>query len=238
MYTRAELIVLLPLLCIMVGITIALYMLLKNKSKRIQNIPFIAITILLWIGEIIKQILNFRDGFDAWRLPIHYCSTLFIWFTLAEFTKGKFRNVMENIAFVSALLLFAVFYLYPRGILGDNCEQPFEDYYSFHSIYHHHMSLLYFMLGVAFKRFHPTHKLGWIWVLCTSIYYIIAIICAYALDTNFFNILESVIPPVESLRLLCGQVVYTIGLGGVLIFFGASVFWISTWFVNRKKKQD
>ncbi len=235
-YTKAELIVLPIALITMITITFLLHFFLKDKAKRIQDIPFQVITILLIFGEIIKQILEFNevDGYDFWAIPLHFCSTYFFWFALAEFSKGSFKTTMENIAFVASVYLVVGFYTMPKGIIGSACENIFENYSTFHTFFFHHLVLFYFILGIAFKRYTPKKQYVKAWVICFSAYFILATTCAHLLNTNYFNLLESNIPLMESFRLWAGQITYTFVMAFVTIAGGAIFLWVTSYFKNKK----
>ncbi|MBE5753451.1 MAG: hypothetical protein E7343_05240 [Clostridiales bacterium] len=235
-YTKAELIVLPIALITMILITVLLYYFLKDKPKKIQDIPFQIITILLIVGEIIKQILEFSksDGYDFWAIPLHFCSTYFFWFALAEFSKDSFKTTMENVAFVASVYLVVGFYAMPKGIIGSACENIFENYSTFHTFFFHHLVILYFILGVAFKRYNPKKQYVKSWIICFSAYFILATTCAHLLNTNYFNLLESSIPLMESFRLWAGQIPYTLIMAFVTIAGGA-IFILISWNVSNKK---
>lgn len=222
MYTSSELFVIPTMFLILLAITLMLWLLLRDKNKMVQNIPFIIITLALIGGEIAKQIISIRQGYDFWNLPLHFCSTYFIWFALAEFSFGEMRKSMQNIAFVATVYLAVGMYIAPRGILGSACDNIFADFYSAHSFFFHHLVILYSMLCIAFKRFNPKKRDAWVWSLCFAIYFAVAATCAYTFNENFFNILHSEnIPPLEPFRLAVGQVVYNAMLAFVVIFLGA-----------------
>lgn len=215
----------LALSCVLL-ITVAVWFAVRNKSEKIQNLPFIVVTIVMVVGEVVKQVVGLlsSEGYDLWFIPAHFCSTYFIWYTLAEFSPKKHRQTMRNIAFVASLYFVALFYFYPSGILS--CEGIFKKFSTFHSFFFHHLVLLYFTLSVALKRFKPTKKDVLPFIVCMICYYVVAVILAYALDTNYMNILHSVIFFVEEWRVKFGQVPYNIGLGAVIIFSGAIFMWI------------
>ena len=236
-YTKAEVMVIIPGFFILLGITLLLWFFLRNQSQKVKDIPFFCIAVIILALEIVKQIRNALTEKDLWALPFHYCSTFFLWFSLAEFSWGKFRKHMQNMAFISSICLLAVFYIGPRGILGSNCDAPFSDFKSFHGLTYHHLALLYGLLGIALKRFHPSIIDGWLWVLCSGIYFIIAMTCAYTLDENYFNVLYSIIPPLEWIRVTLGQVPYLIVLATFLLFGGAAVSWVPYAIMKHRKKR-
>ena len=228
MYTDVEKVVIPRTLCILLIITFLLWLLLRNKGEAAQGIPFKIIALILLIGEVAKQIISIRQGYNLWHLPLHFCSTYFIWFSIAEFSKGELHLSMRNMSFVATFYLCAAMYSYPGSIVP-HCDNIFENYFSAHSFFFHHLVVLYMLLMVAFKRYKPQKKDALVWVGCFTIYYCVTLICAYTLEKNYFNILHSgPLTFIEPLRLKVGQVCYDIGLLFVLLFFGSCILYVSS----------
>ena len=237
MYTDAEKIVMPLMFFILLVITFLLWLLLRNKSERWQSIPFKIITLALIAGEGIKQYLSIKEGYDFWNLPLHFCSTYFIWFSIAEFSKGKLHLTMRNISFVATFYLCTAMYSYPGSIVP-HCDNIFKDYFSAHSFFFHHLVILYLLLTIAFKRYKPQKKDALVWVGCFTIYYALAFICAHTFEKNFFNILHSgPLTFIEPIRLKIGQVWYNIGLLFVLLFFGSSILYVSAVIRQRRLRK-
>ena len=238
MYSDAEKVVMPLMFFILLAITVLLWLLLRNKSEKWQSIPFKIITLALIVGEGIKQYLSIKEGYNFWNLPLHFCSTYFIWLSLAEFSVGKMQKTMRNIAFVATIYLFVGLYTYPSGIFGDLCENVFETYFTVHSFFYHHLVILYMLLSIAFKRFHPRKRDAFTWMACFSVYFVVALVCAYTFEENFFNILNSEpLPILEPVRLAVGQVLYNAGLGAVLIFAGSGVIFLSAVISEKMRKK-
>ena len=145
-YTKAELIILPIAFLSMLGIALFLRRLLLNKPEKIQKIPFIIIAILMLVGEFAKQIRGIIVGYNLWWLPLHFCSAFFLWFSLAEFTKGEFARRMRSVAFLATLCLFVAMYFNPRSIIGNACENIFSSFLSAHTFFFHHLAIFYFLL--------------------------------------------------------------------------------------------
>lgn len=234
-YTSAEFVVLPLALIAMLGLASLLRFVTLGKSERIQNLPFIIIAALVLLMEFSKQMRNLRGGYDTWGLPFHYCSTFAVWLPLAEFTRGNFRKRMKNVAFVATFCLLTLFYFGPRPIIGNACANLFQEYSAFHTFFYHHLALFYCILGIFFKRFTPERKDGWLWITCMSVYFSLALTFAFTFDRNFFNILYSDVPFLESFRLAFGQIPYLFLLSSLLLFGGASVFWITARIAEKRK---
>ena len=228
MYTEAEKFLMPLAFCILLVCTILLWLLLRNKSETWQSVPFKVIAVLLVIGELGKQIVSIKQGYNFWHLPLHFCSTYFIWFSLAEFSVGKMRKTMQNVAFVATLYLFVALYSYPSGVLSAACDDVFKTYFTAHSFFFHHLVILYMMLSIALKRYKPKKVDALTWVICFSVYFAVATICAYKLNENYFGILNGdLLPPIEPIRVKIGQFWYDAGIGFVLIFFGSGLMFLS-----------
>ena len=238
MYTAAESYLMSRLFVILLAITIVLWLLLRKRSEAVKSIPFIVITLALIVGEVIKQVKCYRYGYTYWDLPLHFCSTYFIWFTMAEISVGKLRKTMQNIAFISTFYGVIGMYVSPSGIFGAGaCENMFIDYFTAHSIIFHHLVALYLMLSIALHRFHPKKSDAVVWVICFTVYFAVAFYCSYVLETNFFNIRNSEsIPILETFRLQVGQVVYNACLW-VVLCLGGIVLWISAWISGLLKER-
>ncbi len=236
-YTDAEKKLIPLMFCILLAITILLWLLLWKKSECWQNLPFQVIAVSLTVGEIIKQVISIKNGYNYWHLPLHFCSTYFIWFAIAEFSVGKIQKTMRNVSFVATLYLFIAMYSYPQGVLGKVCDDVFKTYFTVYSFFFHHLVILYLMLTIAFKRFHPQKRDAWTWMICFGCYFAVATVCAYKFNKNFFGILNgNLLPILEPIRLQIGQFWYDAGLAFVLIFFGAGVMFFSALAADLVKK--
>ena len=236
MYKSAEAFVIPFTFFILLGVTIFLWAVLHNASERVKRVPFLVITVLLLVGEVGKQVISIRRGYDFWNLPLHFCCTYVLWFSLAECSFGRFKQTMRNIAFVATLYLCVGLYLAPRGILGDACERVFENYFTAHSFFYHHFIILYMMLSIAFKRFQPRKGDAWVWGVCFAVYFTAAAVCAYTFQQNFFDILNSEpLPLFEPFRLTVGQAVYNACLAVVAGLFGVVFIRISVRLRQKKR---
>lgn len=239
-WTQSELIVLPIAFICMLAITIATSIWLKNKSDKIKNIPLSIIAILLFVLEIAKQIINIVQGYTWWTLPLHFCSFFFVWYPLAQFTKGKWQEIFKTIAFVWGFFLTIAFYVSPQPIIGNATDSIFASFSTAHTFFFHHLAILYFMLTLGLKLYKPKYEHIIYGLCCLLIYAIIAIPCAYIFDTNFCNILFSDLTLLENLRLATNQFVYDfvlllLGALGVVIVISISTF-IYNFVINKNKK--
>ena len=222
-YTKAERIVLPIAFVSMCLIALLLRTLLLKKSEKVKKIPFLVVTSLMVLGELVKQIRGMIIGYDLWWIPLHFCSTFFVWFSLAEFAKGEFAKRMKSVAFLTTLCLFVAMYLSPRSILGNACENIFSSFSSAHSFFFHQLAIFYMLLSLALNRVNLQKKDAYYWITCMSAYFTIAVISAYALNTNYFSLLYFPLSFLDSFRVAYGQIPYNLLQACVLIFAPLSV---------------
>ncbi len=215
MWSNDEKVVLPLTLFIIVILSILITYLIKGKSQRIKKLPFILIAAVLLILEVIKQINAFPD-YSLWTIPLHFCSTFMIWFSIASFTKGKLSDLGFSISVTSGFLFLILFYINPSSIIGNSSSNILGSFGEFHTFIYHHTIILFMLLAIFNNMFKPKlkHALG-IFVLYT-IYAILAIIFANVLDVNFTNLLQSNIGFMQLFLDNYGKILYTI----VMYLFG------------------
>lgn len=235
--TKEEWLILGLVLLAIIGIAIGLGFALRKKDEKIRRIPLIVITIVLVVLEIIKQTTSIIDGYSMWSFPLHFCSTYFIWFSLANFTRGKFQKAMQCVAFVASFYLLVLFYFDPTSIIGSSTTAVFASFYNFHTFVFHHLVLLYFFLTITLKMvdFKPKYCLHF--SISMAIYYCIAVIFANIFSVNYMNILHSSIGFMENFRLACGQIIYNIALGLLTVFVGTIIILILHLILKKIKEK-
>lgn len=223
-WSQSDLIVLPISLGVIIVISILLGVLFKNKSAQARSIPLMVIAATILVLEAIKQVKGIAEGYGFWTFPLHFCSLFLYFFPLACFAKGKVQNFGKTMSFVCSTLLFVMFYFNPGTIIGaETTANIFESFSSFHTFIYHHLAILFLPLSLAL-RFYNFDKKCYLHVLIGfTLYAVIMIPCAYLMDTNFCNILESNIPFMESLRLQVGQVAYTIIMYLISIIGGVAI---------------
>lgn len=236
-YSSDDVVVLSITAAVMVVISVLLGVFLRKRSEKIKQIPFLVITILLLVMEFVKQILSIIDGYSTWTIPLHFCSTYFIWFSIANFSKGKFSKAMKTVAFVASFYLVALFYFNPQSIIGDATSDLFGSFGNFHTFFFHHLVILYFCLTIALFNFRFELKHVYYWLISITSYYGIAVLFAHLLDTNYMNILTSNVSFMESMRLAIGQVGYTIIFGLMTIGVGAIIILIASLVTRHVEKK-
>lgn len=228
MYSISEVIVLFPTLIGMIAFGFLLsHFVLKDKSDKVKNIPFLCISSILLILEVIKQVrLIIIDDWSWWSFPLHFCSLFMLWFSLDSFGKGKVKKFGQTLSFVSCVWFILLFYIGPQGIIGDACKNVFASFSTFHTFFYHQFIVLYFIFMVCLRTYKCDLKRD---IIYSIIAYTIFAVCAITLgnitQTNYTNVLHSNIPFMQALLDKCGYVIYLIvfyiagiGLPSLVVF--------------------
>lgn len=225
LWSPAHLRTLLPALFVMLGLSIGLRMLLKKKSDKIRMIPLQVIAGLLLLLEVGKQVVSYKQGYDLYHIPLHFCSLLLFTLPAMAFYKGKYVKQVRAIGTATCGAIFWLTAIYPCLIYSaGNIENFFVNYLDFHTVAFHNLAMLAFMLIVALDLHAPVrkgeHKLI-IWFL--TVFCILAAIMSQLLETNYAGFYHCNVPPVENLRLMLqpiigywtAQLIYIVGLTAV-----------------------
>lgn len=217
MWTKDELIVLPIMLISIIIIAGLLGYFLRNKSEKIRSIPLIVIAVVILVLEVIKQIRALAtDTYTGWTIPLHFCSFFMVWFPLAQFTRGKLKQIGMACSLSTSALMISLFYIGPTSIIGDSSADVFGSFGDFHTFVFHHLIILYFFCFLALKVYKP-QKSDFLWMsIALTCYFILAVTMTHVLQVNYTNLLYSNIGFMEQLRVACGQVFYTI----VMYIFG------------------
>ena len=190
----------------MVVVAIILRKFLINKPLKIRVIPFFVVSALLFILEIFKQVLSFKNGYDLYHIPLHYCSilifvplfaSLYIYFGKEE----KKKKVMSlAVATCTATALLTI--IYPCLIYGSwNIENFFNGFFDFHTVVFHNLVIFAAILLVALNLHQPNFKENkWSIILFIIGFCLISSVMAQILKTNFANFYQCNVPPLETLR--------------------------------------
>ena len=201
-------------LLLVIDLTLAIYLIFRKKSDKIKNIPLIVITAIMLIMEVAKQSISIKQGYNLWHVPLHFCSLFIYWFPLMAFLKdGKVKRFGTTMSFASAMSVFLCFYLSPGGILGtNNTANIFTNFFAFHTFVYHHLIFLYLFVGLSLNMFKLNKYCFAHVVIGISLYGVVALSFAYILNTNYCNLLVSIIDFVEEWRQNIGHVPYVIGV--------------------------
>lgn len=121
-YGKSEIIVLPIMLVLIVILSFSLSKLLNNKPNYIKRIILASIPTIMLVMEIVKQITSIINGYSWFTLPLHFCSLYMIWFSFAEFGKGRFREFGQTVSMSTSILFLIMFYINPTSIIGNSCS--------------------------------------------------------------------------------------------------------------------
>ncbi len=192
---------LIPAIIFMIAVSVALRIILKDKSHKIRMIPFQVLSLVIVLLEIGKQTVSVSRGYDLYHLPFHFCSLFIFMLPLAAFYKGKYK---EKVFAVTSAICAAVFFImlgYPSLIYSaGDIDRYFEDFLCFHTVTFHNIVMLEFLL-IVFLDLHVPRKTDTkpiiIFIVCFNV---IAATMAQLLKTNYNNLYTCNIPPLEALR--------------------------------------
>ena len=203
LWTSAHLKTLLPSLAVMAIISLALRLWLGNKSLRVRMIPLQVVAGILVLLEILKQTFSFAKGYDLYHIPLHFCSLVLFSLPAFAFWRGKHQRIVASIAVGLTTAVFTLTAIYPSLIYSAwDIENYFNSFFAFHTVTFHNLAMLAFMLMVALNVFEP-QKGDWKPpVLFIGGYCVIAAIVSHVLKTNFNNLYQCNIPPLENVRLM------------------------------------
>ncbi len=203
LWTSAHLKTLLPALAVMAIISLALRLWLGNKSLRVRMIPLQVVAGILVLLEILKQTFSFARGYDLYHIPLHFCSLVLFSLPAFAFWRGKHQRIVASIAVGLTTAVFTLTAIYPSLIYSAwDIENYFNSFFAFHTVTFHNLAMLAFMLMVALNVFEPQTGDWKPPVLFIGGYCVVAAIVSHVLKTNFNNLYQCNIPPLENVRLM------------------------------------
>lgn len=228
------------LLVIIIGSSILLRFLLKNKSEKVKQFPLCIISITLIVLEVAKQIYFGVSGiYTKNTLPIHFCSFIIILIALTQFLPKKVSRWLEAPSVVFTLMVLLLVLVHPKSTIGDTSKTMFTSFPNFHIFYFHALVMWYPVLKLSLTKFDLKAKYCLVIVGCILIYGAYAVPLAYTLGNNYLNILSNVVPIFERFRLAYGQVLYNIVwfLGLIVVCLGVYFLWYG---INKllEKRRD
>lgn len=208
---------LLPTVAVMIAIAAILRITLGKKDLKIRMIPFQIVAIILFAIEVGKQILSFRQGYDLYHLPFHFCSLFIFMMPLMAFYKGKHKATIT--AITSAICMATTFLTlaYPCLIYSaGDITNFFSNYFCFHTVTFHNLVIFGIILIVALDLHTPQPKETKAVIVFIVCFCVISATMAQLLQTNFNNFYVCNIPPLESVR---QSVQNTLGYGVAQILY-------------------
>lgn len=202
LWTSAHLKTLLPALMVMVIVTVVLRLWLGKKSLRVRMIPLQVVAGILVLLEILKQTISFARGYDLYHIPLHFCSLVLFSLPAFAFWRGKHQRIVASIAVGLTAAVFTLTAIYPALIYSAwDIENYFNSFFAFHTVTFHNLAMFAFMLMVALNVFEPKKGDWKPPVFFIGSYCIVAAIVSHLLSTNFNNLYQCNVPPLESIRL-------------------------------------
>ena len=236
LWTPEHLKTLLPALLVMVVLTLLLRLLLKDKPLRIRLIPLQIIAVILLLLEVGKQISSFLrpDGYDLYHIPLHFCSLMLVALPALAFYRGKYARLVAGVACGLTSAVFLLTVIYPNLIYSAwDIENYFLNYFAFHTVTFHNLVLFAYMLLPALQLHTPGKHEVRSSAAFVGVYCIIASIVSHALKTNYNNLYQCNIPPLESVRLTVSdaigyvptQILYVLVVTCLDIAFVIGAYW-------------
>lgn len=214
-------------------IAVGLYFLTRHRSKWVKKIPLQIISVALIGLEIAKQIyFHNNPEFTYYVLPLHFCSMILILMPLSQLFGEKVGGVFRPMAFIYSILVFILVLANPHALIGDSTSDIFGSFHNIHTYFFHFSVITYLIFSIALADYEPKYR-HCINVSCGIVLYTsYAVPCAYALNTNYVNILYSYFEPLENFRLWAGQVWYNIVLFSVAVL-GACALCVLTCLIYK-----
>ena len=113
LWTKTHALSLLPAVAVMLLLTWLLRHFLARKPLRVRMIPLQVVAAILFLIEIGKQVLSFRDGYDLYHIPLHFCSLIIFMLPLAAFYTGKGQQTIRGITAALCASITGLTLIYP-----------------------------------------------------------------------------------------------------------------------------
>ena len=202
LWTQTHALSLLPAVAVMLGLTLLLRRWIGQKPLQVRMIPLQIVAAVLVLLEIGKQVLSFRNGYDLYHIPLHFCSLFIFMLPLAAFYRGKHQVRVRAITVSLCASVTGLMLIYPDLIYSaQNVKEFFTNYFSFHTVFFHNLVVLAFFLMAGLNLYDPGQPREKRTVMLFIIgYCAIAAPAAQLLQTNFNNFYRCNIAPLEAIR--------------------------------------
>lgn len=237
LWTKQHFWQLIPTVIIMIIIAIILNKLIGKKSLKVRMIPFQILAVMLFISEIGKQVLSFKEGYNLYHIPLHVCSLFIPLLPLMAFYNGKYKDIVRTLTCTVTTSLMMFMAIYPNLIYGTwNIEGFFDNYWNFHTVFYHNVVIFEFILIIALRLHHiGDKKYNKSVALLGAGFSAAAGTASNVLKVNFAKFLDcNDIPPVANLINsvkavvgdTLGQFIYVIILGILHILFFLGCYYL------------
>ncbi len=235
LWSKAHIRTLLPAIVIMILLTLILRAFLGKKPLNVRMIPIQIIACLLILLEVGKQASSFKNGYDLYHIPLHYCSLFLFTLPVMAFYRGRHQQTVFGITAGVCGALFLLMLIYPALIYSSwDIENFFKNYFAMHTVAFHNLVMLAFLLIVALRVHTPEKKTEVkAIVYFTAGFCVIASVMAQVLKTNYANFYSCNIPPLENLRLTIQrvlgywptQILYILIVSALTVLFTVMTYW-------------
>ncbi|MBQ2893636.1 MAG: hypothetical protein IJE24_05820 [Oscillospiraceae bacterium] len=189
-------------LLVMIVVGIILRLTIGKKDLKIRMIPLKIVGVLLVVLEIGKQYVSFKNGYDLYHIPLHYCSLFIFAVPAMAFYTGKGCEKVRAIGAGFCGAMATLLLIYPNLIYGaGNIENFFKGYLDMHTVAFHNLVLFSFVLIAALDLHTPAGKAEQkypIWA--TVVFCVISATAANILKVNYASFYECNIAPLEAIR--------------------------------------
>ena len=153
LWTKQHAITVLPTLAVSILLAILLKALIGKKSAKIRMIPIQIIAVVLVLLEIGKQAISFKNGYDLYHIPLHFCSLLLYTLPPMVFYNGKYAQQVRTLGTASCCAVFWLTAIYPDLIYSaGNIQNFFVSYMDFHTVAFHNLAMLAFLMILFLDR--------------------------------------------------------------------------------------
>lgn len=190
---------------IIIGLTVLIVFLLKNKSEKVKRIPLYIIGAILVVLEICKQIKNYNGYYtqhyfsfltgetaelDYWAFPFHFCSFFVFWclFQLIFMNNKKLSIFFDNMAFIWATFISLLMLIYPGMIFGGTVTNFYETGVINSTTLFHLIVLLYWGIALGLRTYKFDIKKIYQAPLCFIIYGTIVIPAVHIFKQNYCSL--------------------------------------------------
>lgn len=203
LWTKEHAITVLPSLAVGILLTILLRALIGKKSLRIRMIPVQIVAVLLVLLEIGKQAVSFKNGYDLYHIPLHFCSIFLFALPAMAFYRGKYEHKVRTITATVCMSLMGLMLIFPNIIYGSwNVVGFFKNYFDFHTVAFHNLVMCAFVMIMGLNLYAPEEDGEKKAILLFVIgYCIIAASAAHLLKVNFANFYSSNVAPLDAIRI-------------------------------------
>lgn len=236
LWSKAHIKTLLPAIGIMILLSLILRVFLGKKPLKIRMIPIQIIACILVLLEIGKQIISFKNGYDLYHIPLHYCSLFLFTLPVMAFYRGRHQQTVFGVTAGVCGALFLLMLIYPALIYSSwDIENFFQNYFAMHTVAFHNLVMLAFLL-IVFLQVHTPGKKTEVkaTVYFTTGFCLISSVMAQVLKTNYANFYSCNIPPLENLRLTIQsalgywptQILYILIVSALTVLFTVMTYWV------------